>query len=72
MHTLREKKIFKLVRNIDPDIIKVLDFHVIKKKHKNTPAGYQRVEIRFLSMRDDEFLFDYIEYDERLIPSDPV
>lgn len=23
-------------------------------------------------MRDDEFLFDYIEYDEKLIPGDPA
>lgn len=63
----------KMVRNIDPDILKVLDFFVTKKKKQNnTPTGFQRVEIRMLMMRDDEFLFDYIEYDEKLIPGDPV
>lgn len=31
----------KMVRNIDPDIIKVLDMLVVKKKkHKDTPDGY--------------------------------
>ena len=70
-HSLREKKISHLVRNIDPDCIRVLDFNVSKKKHK-TLKGYQRVEIRFVSMRDDEFLFDFIEFDEKLIPHDPV
>jgi len=71
IHTLREKKIMKMVRNIDPDILKVLDFFVIKKKkHAKTPEGYQRVEIRLLMMRDDEFLFDFIEFDEKLIPGD--
>lgn len=32
IHSLREKKVVKLVRNIDPDIVRVLDFHVTKKK----------------------------------------
>lgn len=49
----------------------MLDFNISKKKHK-TLKGYQSVEIRFVSMRDDEFLFDFMEFDEKLIPRDPV
>ena len=71
VHSQREKKIMKMVRNIDPDILKVLDFFVSKKKKSaKTPEGYQHVEIRLLMMRDDEFLFDFIEFDEKLIPGD--
>ena len=52
--------------------VKVFDFNVLKKQHKECQKGYQRVEIRSLSMRDDKFLIDYVEYDEKLTPQDPV
>lgn len=32
--------------------------------------GYTKRIIRVLSMRDDEFIYDYLKYDEKLIEQD--
>ena len=61
-----EKKITKIVRNVEPNILKVFDFHIVKQESEK--KGWTKRYLRILSLLDDQFFSDFIEYDEILIP----
>ena len=53
-------------RLVEPDTIKVFDFHlkIVGKPFTHEEKKAQKKEIRILSMRDEEFLLDKCSYDE--------
>ena len=61
----REKKICKIIRNSEPDIIKVFDMKICIEKSEI--PGYKLKFIRILMLRDDEFIYDFIRVDEKII-----
>ena len=65
IHSNREKKIYKILRNVEPDSIRIFDFNI--QTLPSELEGYQKRIMRVLTMRDEEFIFDYIEYDEKHI-----
>ena len=63
-HTNRLKKLFKVTRNVEPGIINVFDFN-IQMETSQVSEGYMKKSYRVLSMKDDEFVFDYVTQDEK-------
>jgi hypothetical protein len=61
----REKKLFKIIRNSEPDIIKILDVSI--NIERSELPGYKKKLMRILMMRDDEFIYDYITLDEKIL-----
>ena len=55
---------------MEPNIIKIFDFHIIKQDSEK--EGFSKRYLRILGMSDDEFISDYIEYDEKLIPHERI
>ena len=51
-------------------MIKIFDFHIIKQDSEMD--GYSKRYFRILGMSDDEFMSDYIEYDEKLIQHERI
>jgi hypothetical protein len=50
------------VRNVEPNILKVFDFHI--ETRESDKKGYSKRYLRILSMLDDQFFTDFVEYDE--------
>ena len=64
-HSNREKKIFKVKRNIEPGILKMfdIDLQISKKADEN---GYTQKEYRMIGMQDEDFIYDKILMLEKL------
>jgi hypothetical protein len=63
-HTHRKEKVFKIDRNFEPEIMKAYDFDVETKKNRDGSVQYF---FRLLSMRDDEFIYDYFSHIEKKV-----
>ena len=70
MHSNREKKIIKIKRNVEPDLIKIFDMHVMRADSQE--PGYLKRIIRIIGMRGDEFIYDLLEIDEKLMPINKI
>jgi hypothetical protein len=57
----RDKKIHKVLRNVEPGMLWIFDMKVTVSEADL--EDYEKVEIRILLLRDDEFIMDYITFD---------
>ena len=53
-------------RDVEPGIIKIFDMSIIYKDGKDNVLNNDKNEIRMMSLRDDEFMFDKVTYNEEL------